>query len=187
MRGTIKMKLKGKDKTIALLGEFLKDENFEVRRDGVIWSKKRRRNIVRTKMDKKNKRLEFTYQKRNFKLSHALYMKFVGKINPDPYKVIVPIDGNWSNITADNLKQISRTKHEGSKKHNGNYVLSQQLADNIRLIYSTGDFTYKELVEKYGISKGHVSEIINNKIWVDNPLKNKVGKIEAERLSNQFS
>lgn len=42
-----------------------------------------------------------------------------------------------------------------------------EIANEIRYLHSTGNYTQKELAEKCNINRVTISYIINNKIWVN--------------------
>jgi len=44
-------------------------------------------------------------------------------------------------------------------------VLTLEIANEVRKLYATGDYTRKELGKKYGVNSSIISKIINNKIW----------------------
>jgi hypothetical protein len=49
----------------------------------------------------------------------------------------------------------------------GNTILSWKKVDEIRMHHRIGGWPYSRIAKEYGISKGHVSEIINGKIWIE--------------------
>jgi len=48
---------------------------------------------------------------------------------------------------------------------NGNVKLNWEKVRAIRKEYSEGGTLQRELAEKYNISRCHISDIINNKVW----------------------
>ncbi len=52
-----------------------------------------------------------------------------------------------------------------SKKPFSNAKLNQQIAEEIREKYATGDFTQKQLGEFYGVSRKAISDIVARKTW----------------------
>ena len=87
-------------------------------------------------------------------------------------------DWALNNGYVDNL-QINRINNNGNyEPSNCNFItakenlrnrrtvkLTLEKANEIRDLYETGNFTYKQLAEKYNISQMSVSYIINNKTW----------------------
>ena len=43
-----------------------------------------------------------------------------------------------------------------------------EIANEIRELYKTGDYTQQELAEKFNISRSSISLIVNNKQWKTN-------------------
>ena len=48
----------------------------------------------------------------------------------------------------------------------GHVKLTWEIVRAIRAEKAQGA-THRQLVDKYNVSKGHVSEIVNNKIWIE--------------------
>jgi len=101
----------------------------------------------------------------------------------------ITICNEWSNFTpfrdwslnngyADNL-QINRINNDGnyepsncewiSHKENARHRRGQKInmekANEIRALWNTGNYTQKELAEKYNVNRITISKIINNKTW----------------------
>ncbi len=69
----------------------------------------------------------------------------------------------------DNMKdmvQKNRSYHPIGEK-NSNHKLTIEEVKEIRLLYSSKQYTQKTLSEKFNITRQHLSKIIKNKIWVD--------------------
>ena len=97
----------------------------------------------------------------------------------DEWLEFIPFrDWSLSNGYADNLT-IDRINNNGnyepsncrflSKKENnrnrGCVKLNQEEANEIRELHNTGEYSQKELAEKYNIKQVTISNIINFKIW----------------------
>lgn len=110
------------------------------------------------------------YKRKKLSLHRIMYAKFVGKLEADltiNHKNGNPKDNSPSNLElvtqADNALHSFRVLN---RKHvKGNTVIDLAIANTIREEHKTG-IPYSKLSLKYGLSKGHISEIINNKIWV---------------------
>lgn len=87
------------------------------------------------------------------------------------------IDGNKSNNKLSNLEwctQKENTIHAyktGLAKgrpgeQNSNSKLTKKQVLEIRNLYTQGNWTHRELAQKYNISRRHVGDIINRKRWM---------------------
>lgn len=56
----------------------------------------------------------------------------------------------------------------GQKKgeYNSNARFTNKKVRTIRKLYAVGSITYQEIGDRYGVDSGHISLIVNNKIWV---------------------
>lgn len=52
-------------------------------------------------------------------------------------------------------------------ENDGNPKINREYADRIRIEYSTGKYTYKQLADKFNIGKTNIGYIIQNKRWYD--------------------
>jgi hypothetical protein len=95
--------------------------------------------------------------------------------NPENYPQINHIDGNKSNNHVSNLEWCDRSynmrhadkmglRNNKGEKHKLSKLSEQQVLE-IRELYSTGNYTQKELGEKFGVSQNQISYIINKKKW----------------------
>ena len=57
------------------------------------------------------------------------------------------------------------TTHTNNNRNRRNVKLSLEIANEIRALYKTGNYTQEKLAEKYNTNHGDVSSIINNKRW----------------------
>lgn len=63
-----------------------------------------------------------------------------------------------------NYKHGKRSK-EYQRLHKKEFKLTQKIADEIRELYSTGNFTYKNLSEVYNVTPAHIGSIIRGLKW----------------------
>jgi len=63
-----------------------------------------------------------------------------------------------------NYKHGKRTK-EYQQLHKREFKLTQEIANEIRELYSTGNFTYKNLSEIYKVTPAHIGSIIRGLKW----------------------
>lgn len=61
--------------------------------------------------------------------------------------------------------KISRKRDRFIGEQNGQSVLTEQDIYSIRNMYATTDLTQNKIAEKFGISGGHVCNIVNRKVW----------------------
>jgi len=116
-------------------------------------------------------------QKKRLRVHRIVYQAFVGEL--DHKMVINHKDGNKMNNKPDNLEQIEgaeNTRHALDELGHDpirNTVINFNIAEEIRALSAAGT-PYSVLSTKYGISKGHISDIVNRKIW------NRRAKYETE-------
>lgn len=87
------------------------------------------------------------------------------------------IDGNKSNNNLSNLEwcshkentihayKIGLAKGRPGEQNSNNKLTTKQVLE-IRTLYTQGNWTHRELAEKYSISRRHVGDIINRKRWM---------------------
>lgn len=159
-----------------LITEFINSDNYIIQRDGTILTKitTNGKGIMDTWRElyiyHRDGYKFVGYKSKRLSVHRIMYAKFNGPLEKD--LMINHIDGNHSNNVPENLElvtqkvnNIHRFQTLGHKAVYGNTKLSFEIADEIREKKRQGK-THKELCEEYKISKGHVSEIVNNKIWV---------------------
>ena len=69
-------------------------------------------------------------------------------------------DGNYepSNCRFLTIEESNRNKTN---------TITMEIANEIRALHKTGEYTQQELAEKYNVPQGNISLIVNNKIWKD--------------------
>lgn len=119
------------------------------------------------------------YRKINNVSVHRLvaYQKYGDKIYESGI-VVRHLDGNPLNFLEDNIaigtmsdnifdipKDIRiRSAKAGSC---ATKIFSDLQIIEMRALYTSGNYTYRNLCEKYGVGKSHISMIINRKIYAD--------------------
>jgi len=116
--------------------------------------------------------------RKKLRVHRMVFQKFVGEL--DCKMVVNHKDGNKANNHRDNLEQIEckeNTLHAINELGHSpirNAVLTFAIAEDIRALSKDG-IPYSRISQMYGISKGHISEIVNYKIW------NERARYEAEQ------
>lgn len=169
-----------------LIFELLKDELYQVLPGGTILT-------LITRTGKKSAKLlwracgsysktrygRVSYRGKVLQIHRVIWARF-GSCPLEPDLMINHKDGNPGNNAIANLELGTQGKNN---LHSfrvlkrppvwGNVVLSWEIVRGIRFDQALG-FTNRQLREKYKIeSKGHISQIVNQKIWVEavNPLQ----------------
>lgn len=115
------------------------------------------------------------YFGRMLQVHRIIYAKFKGKLEHD--LVINHIDDNGYNNDPDNLELVTQSKNNyhrfrkdgGKPPVMGNVRLDWETVRTIRQLHKAGS-PYSKLVAGFKISKSHVSQIINNEIWIEGKL-----------------
>lgn len=158
------------------IDQFIKDRNYIVLKDGSILSYITRQGHVSTKLRKVgmyhrgNGYLYVRYFQKHLAVHRIVYRKFIGPLN---MKLEVNHkDGNTINNSVDNLELVTASNNQKHKYRvlkavpsAGNARLNADIVKEIRLMRKAG-YSYKDITQRYAISKATVSLIVNNKIWV---------------------
>jgi HNH endonuclease len=159
----------------SLIEEFLSDENYRVEDNGRIYTKLSDNGAVVTNswrqkyINKSNGYEKISYKNKSLSVHRIVFRKYVGSLSED--LTINHKDGNPLNNHFENLELVPQGQNNlhsyrvvGKKPVYGNTVINFDIADEIRAKKKLG-ITHKILCKEYGLSKGHISEIVNNKIW----------------------
>lgn len=109
---------------------------------------------------------------RKTKVYHLVLEAFHGP-KPSPEYEARHLDGNPLNNSAENLCWGTKTENSNDKWSAGTHPylkkptpkITQEDADLIRELYETGDYTQKELGDRFGINFRTVSAVVHRKIW----------------------
>jgi hypothetical protein len=164
-----------------------KDTDYYITETGEIWSKKYhpKKNpnckLKQLKVNRDTNGYLMVWLQIDGKNTGKLIHRLVGEIflpNPENKPQINHIDGNKTNNHISNLEWCDRShniKHAyqiGLKKpidtkgqKNGNSKLTQQQVLEIRELYSSGNYSQKELSKKFNVSQNLIGLIINRKLW----------------------
>jgi HNH endonuclease len=160
-----------------LIPEFLASPNYIVREDGHIFTnitvsgKISAKNIWRIAGHIHDGYIEISFRGKKLRSHRVVYAKYKGPLSSD--LIINHEDGVRANNHPDNLvmdTQSYNNFHQYRKLKNppvmGNKVLDW---DTVRIIreLKKGGVPHNHIAARFNISKGHVSEIINNKIWIE--------------------
>lgn len=81
----------------------------------------------------------------------------------DPKEIVHHINGDRSDNRIANLEVMSQSEH--FRLHSHWALLSFEKAREIRRLYATGEWTYIGLAKRYGVKKGSISDILNNRSY----------------------
>lgn len=109
------------------------------------------------------------YSRKKLYIHRIVYAKYIGELNEElviNHKNGIKHDNRVENLELVTVKEnnIHRFRVLKSKPVIGNAKIDKQIADEIRREHEKGK-PYSFLVKKYGICKGSISAIVNNKIW----------------------
>lgn len=159
--------------------KLLKDPNYRVEKDGSVWTRITRTGKV--SVDPNNWRSAGTtvgsychikYQRKHLTMGRIIYAKFNGPLEKD--LVVFHKNGNILDNSSENLEMGTQSKNNTHQFRDlkrppvmGNKVLNWTIVLEIRRMKSELRTSHSQLSKLFGISKGHVSEIINHKIWIE--------------------
>jgi len=106
----------------------------------------------------------------------CVYAIFYGIEGLEACEDIDHVDCDKSNNYIDNLEGVTRKENNRRAEENnlvgrtygeinGRAKLTDEKVEEIRTLYKSQDYTQRDLAKKYGISQGHVSELVNYKKW----------------------
>jgi len=116
--------------------------------------------------------IRIRFNKKLIKAHRIVYAALIGKL--DPNKSIDHIDGNGLNNHPSNLRLVTHAQNTQFALDRlgamaGNAKLNQEKVEYIREQVRNG-VTQKKMARLFGVSKGTISDIINEKIWIK-PLR----------------
>lgn len=166
----------------ALIYELLQDPNYEVRDDGTVWTRVTRTgkisadDVWRQAGTSRRGYTSIRYRNKSLQLHRVIYAKFHGPLEND--LVVNHIDDNGLNNRPENLELVTQSQNnfhrfrpnDGKPAVMGNKVLSWKIVRDIRELRFGQGWTLSAIGEKFDISKGHVSDIINNHIWIEGKI-----------------
>ena len=94
--------------------------------------------------------------------------------NPKEHPLVRHIDGNPQNNNIINLAWGTAQDNSNDSKRHGRTLLGTKNhaakitpteVKSIRALCSIGRMTYKQIAEKYGITKGHIANIVARRVW----------------------
>ena len=111
---------------------------------------------------------------KNKKVHRLVALAFIPMIEGKNY--VNHIDFDKDNNCVDNLEWVTageNLKHSEdagrlirfNSDNNPKVKITRQVADKIRLEYSTGVMNQPQLAMVYGVSDGHINNIIRNRVW----------------------
>jgi hypothetical protein len=81
--------------------------------------------------------------------------------------VVNHLDGNKANNRSDNLEwcNLSENTRHMYKNNLGGSKLEYEDVTKIKKMHKTGNFTHKEIAESFGVTRGNITGILNNRVW----------------------
>lgn len=159
-----------------LISELLTNPNYDVRSDGTIWTnitktgKVSVTNIWRIAGRISDGYVEISFRSKKIRAHRVVYAKFVGPLSPD--LVINHKDGvRWNNhppnleLGTQSVNNYHRFRELKKPPVMGNVVLTWEIVSVIRMMYNS-HVSLRRISNQFNISKGHASQIVNNKIWI---------------------
>ncbi len=163
--------------------ELLNDPHYDIRSNGDIYSEHSRQGHltpgVWRKMTQRSqsgyKSIRYRKDGPQLRVHRIIYRKFAGPL--DPNLVINHKDGDPTNNDISNLELVTQSENNlhafrvlGNAPVAGNHIITPEIADEIRGQRASG-MKYTQIIEwlkqtySFATSKGHISDIVNNKIW----------------------
>lgn len=160
-----------------LIPDFIASPLYDIRTDGTIWTiitETGRISVSKTWRlagHIKDGYVEISFKSKKLRAHRIVYAKYKGELSPD--LMVNHKDGIRGNNHPDNL-ELDTQSHNNYHRYRelrkppvmGNVVLSWEVVRVIRMMYD-GHVTLKRLSAQFNISKGHASQIVNNKIWIE--------------------
>lgn len=163
------------------------DTDYYVTETGEVWSKKYHRGhnpnceLKQLKSYKINKGYLMVNLTIDEKKIHKLVHRLVGEVfilNPENYSQINHIDGDKLNNHVSNLEWctasynikhsfeigLNKPSYIKGEKHGCSKLTNEQVLE-IRELYSTKNYSQRQLGKKFGVALGLINNIINRKNW----------------------
>lgn len=169
-----------KRKNDKIIQELLSDPIYDVRPDGTIWTRKAKTGRIFVDPGRWREMISINkdgyavikYNGQQLRRCRIIWAKY-GDSALDAELTINHISGKKEDDRPENLEQVTqadnnlhmyRTLKRTATK--GNAKITQEIAEKIRMDRDLG-YTYRGLVEKYGVSKSTISYVVNKKTWND--------------------
>jgi hypothetical protein len=153
--------------------EMKENKNYLIYNDGKVFSQKAGRFLKPILM---NNGYYYVMINRKMYLIHRLVLEHF-HINPDSKPCCNHKDGNKLNNNYDNLEWCTYSENiihaltNGLNKNKGetHYLckINKNIADKIKVEYAKGDKTQKQIGITFGLSRSHISSILNGRYWND--------------------
>lgn len=145
------------------------DGKYEVTEDGLVYSNVGTRKALIGKTTKEGYRMVVltVNNKKIYKNVHRLVAEnFLP--NPENKPEINHKDGDKLNNKVSNLEWCTSSENQEHARDMGlqKYKINMEIAEEIRELYSTGNWTQATLGLKFGLKKTNIGYIINNQRWV---------------------
>lgn len=160
--------------------QLLKDQNYIIEPTGDIWTlttktgKLSTCGLLRLAGYTKDGYRALKYKGKMLQVHRIIYAKFGNEPLAEDL-VVNHLDDSGLNNDISNLELVTQSKNNfhrfrkdgGKPPVMGNKVLTWEIVREIRYLKKELGYSHNTLANNYGISKGHVSQIITQAIWIE--------------------
>ena len=145
------------------------DGKYEITSEGFVYSNVGRRKRLKGKITKEgyNMVVLTVNGRKLYKNVHRLVAEnFIH--NPENKPEVNHKDGNKTNNSVLNLEWCTSSENQKHARDKGLHKckINMEIAEEIRELYSTGNWTQADLGSKFGLKRSNIGCIINNQGWV---------------------
>lgn len=156
----------GNEASDIFLKEIVSDPSFRMSREGTFVRFQGRRTRPFVKKDKPIVRIYHEWGKSHFSLLRMMYMHFIGDLPPTHVVFLKDPD---EPLSPYNLIAVDRAiAYRSTVPRTSQCKTNPEVVAEIRKLRKEG-MKYKDLMEKFKLSKSTISYIVNNRVWKVKP------------------
>lgn len=145
------------------------DGKYEVTEDGRIFSNVGKRKEMKGKITRCGYRMVILTVNGK-KLCQSIHRLVAEAFIPNPNNLpeVNHVDGNKLNNRVDNLEWVTKKQNLVHARDNGLLSITKinmEIANKIRELYKTGEYSYRELGDLFGLKHSEIGYIMQNKRW----------------------